>query len=196
MKKVLTYLLVGIFLLSGCNACDSASLEDTAEKENVYGNCSYDYNVYIPEEDIEFIAFIDNNPIDRAYGEDFPDNGNISEMAKTERLYAEIWEKEMSSSLAAICDVVSEDDAKTLIDLQNGWQLSVIGTIDFEQNILLTEKYGISMGSMYSYSSSSAYLRAYKERTIHLKYLHYCIIRSNHPELSFEEMNMVFYHNP
>ena len=180
MKKLLCLGLV-LIMVSGCDSSHNIH-NQTSSKITISTNSTIENGNKLPLENfdiytigsMEFSEWAENNAIDVCYLNNYPSTGNTGDMMEYESEYASIWKNEMDFSTNSFCSALKDEDKVKFNKLQNDWYNAVIANLQFEQQIFSYD-YDISLGSSQLFTNRSAYRSAFRNRTLHIKYLHYVL---------------------
>ena len=180
MKKTLILLFISAFMF-GCSPFEdeiSGFNSDNAKTDNLSQTISENinnYNIYSLENVEIFNNYMNDNAVDAAYSEDASNISTTADSAALEKKYLNIWKDELLFALTNLSNDLKKEDKEKLESLQNEWEKTIINNFEFEQNELLSDSYGVELGSFFNVMKVSAYKDAYKQRTMHIKYLHYLL---------------------
>lgn len=186
MKKIFAIVITLAFLLCcGCGTDSSETKENNSNNsvESNYGQVidktsKQSFDIYqITAERSKFDEAINNNSIDINYnGEFYRENLSTSESVAVQRKYIKIWKNEMDISINYFVQNLSEEDKETFLKSQEQWEISTTASLQNDRNILVeSSEYGIYLGDYFEVLYLSQTREMYRERTIHIKYLHYLL---------------------
>ena len=190
--KVLIYVIVVVILMCGCNKGVSPAQNPSNEAEEMRGVFSKDnYAIYeLDSAESQFNMTIIENVIDEAYAKEIASVSTTGEMVQTEINYISIWQNELDSTIAKYIDVLSDEDREKFKKSQIAFDEFVKTSFDFESEILLQNKYDIHMGTSSNWLLYVERREAIRERTIHVKYLHflleYAMDKEEYASLTFD----------
>lgn len=194
INKMMHMFLVVLFLC-GCSRC--TSFEQTSQKQGqnietgADGGFSLknDYDIYeIDSEKSRFKTSIIENPIDTAYEKEISSVSTIGEMIQIETKYILFWQKEMESSIAKYVGVLSDEDKNAFEKSQATFDEFSKTSFDFDSEILLQGKYNVHVGTSSKWLLYVERKKVIRERTIHIKYLHFILERSLSNEESYTSL--------
>lgn len=150
-------------------------------------NASIYYDVYeLSTAESVFNVAMQNNPIDIAYEKELLSSLDALEI---ENKYLRIWLEEMECSAKIYKDCLDENDAESFDAVQNSFKKYIEESFAFDAHVIKQETYSIRMGSASSQLLVSQKRQAVRERTIHIKYLHYLFECANEEAFSALSFN-------
>jgi len=177
-------LLLIIIVSSGCNNV----LQDTSEPTNGISiealnpsgiNSEVKYDIYeMDTEKSVFNVAIIENAIDKAYNEEIDRAGTIDEMVQIENKYISIWQKEMDSTISKYKDALLDKERNDFDKTQKLFDEYVQNAFAFESKMLLQNEYNIHIGESSKWLLYVEMKNVIRERTIHVKYLHFLLERA------------------
>ena len=136
------------------------------EKYDIY-ELGTEYN------DTTFNTAIDGNPLDAAYLQELNTANTTAEMMAVEQKYAALWQEELEAAVANYTAVLSQEDAQAFLEVQEMFTQYETATYVYDSALVLNNKYDIRMGSQAHQLLLAEKRETIRERTIHVKYLHY-----------------------
>lgn len=182
MKKILLIVLllsISCALVSACNDQKERSFSEslptvtTTTTNNAGANegplqeNSVSYSIYQISNGVQtdFDIAINQNPIDAAFVE-----------ADTQTLqlqYIEAWKAEYYASCQKYTVVLTETQSASFDELQLTWEETMLAQFALENEVIKSHHINDLLGTAYNSLYLSAICSAYREQTIHIKYLHY-----------------------
>ena len=196
MKKlflILTCLLSCILLCSCTNKLVDQQVDsDDSRANNIEStNVTIDqeegknYALYEPDVyDSSFNIAIKNNKIDAAYDKDINLATTTDELVQVELKYISMWEAELDSSIKKYTSVLSDEDRLAFQASQDLFEEYYKASTSYDADMLLYGKYGINLGTSSTWLLYINKKEIIKERTFHIKYLHFLLERAQeNPEV-------------
>lgn len=201
MKKF--FVAIACFLSCAVFCCCTSKVTDkqvaSDENLNKLGNMGgsgnqtiEDYDIYgLKQSDPVFNLAIANNGIDTAYRNEIDLASTNEELVQIELKYISIWEAELDSSIKKYIAVLSEEDQLAFQTSQELFDRYSEVSISYDANLLLQGKYGINLGTSSRWLLNVNKKEIIRERTIHVKYLHYLLeqaegVQEDYSSLVFE----------
>lgn len=131
--------------------------------------------------DSVFNAAMAGNPIDSAYLAEMSLAINTDDMVAVQEKYIDLWQAELERSTDAYTAQLSPEDTQTFLAAQALYLQALEVNYAYESNAVLNTP---SMGSAARFLLPSAMRTALRERTIHVKYLHYLLERTRSDSVS------------
>ena len=182
-----------IMVLCGCalekkptetNDTVASTMTDIVETEPIATVVTTNhYDVYeIDSADSTFNNAVNNNEIDQRYQQEIQQAVSTDEMVQVELKYITIWEEELEKTIARFEPILSEEDAGLLNQMQTEFYAFDETRFKFDSGIILQKKYNVQMGTVSNWLLYCEKRDAIRDYTIHIKYLHYLVERSNGAE--------------
>lgn len=132
-----------------------------------------------------FNSAINLNNIDVLYNEEISEAYTISEMVEIEIKYISIWRNELYSSAAKYEAMLTEKDKESFQKAQASFEEYLENSFNYDSEILLYDHYGIHMGTSSKWLLYVEMRNTIRDRTIHVKYLHYLLERVTGDESNY-----------
>ena len=184
MKRMI--LIISILIVAVlCSCC--ANQHKTKETEHTEYTChqkaiispnetSKNWNLYqITDSTPAFSTVMNENPIDFAYNAEIDTAGTTSEFVEIEKKYVTIWLDEMNASIECFLTVLTDEDAKYFMEIQEEWFNATNAELQATNDLLRGKTYELQLGQGFSQLLLSEKRNIYRERTIKIKYLHYLL---------------------
>ncbi|MBQ3182189.1 MAG: hypothetical protein IJB57_00835 [Clostridia bacterium] len=170
MKQIKLFLTI-LFLIICLVGCNSSSNDMLYNENSVMSNENYEIYSMLPPEKREFNKMVSDNPIDQEYQAEFSKVTTTQEFVELENKYTGLWKKEMNSNLSELIDVLDEHEAEIVLESQEAWENSVIICANADKNVI-----DETLGTSFNWMWQSNIREEYRNRAIHLSYLHYLIV--------------------
>lgn len=182
-----------IIVLCGCalekeptetNDTIGSAMSDIVETEPIATAVTTDhYDVYeIDSADSIFNHAVGNNEIDKRYQQEIQQAITTDEMVQVELKYITIWQEELEKSVARFESILSDEDADLLNQIQTGFHTFDETRFKLDSGILLQKKYNVQIGTASYWLLYCEKRDAIRDHTLHIKYMHYLVERSNGAE--------------
>lgn len=150
----------------------------TTPEDAEIGNKPY-YDVYERNDaGSEFNTAINNNTIDSMYRQEINRATTIAEMIQTELKYIDIWQNELDGTVKKYKPLLSAEDAASFDLVQSYFEEYSKHSFTFDGNIILQKEYNVHLGTTSKWLLYVEKRESLRERTIHVKYLHYLLERA------------------
>lgn len=153
---------------------EEATIEPAEETTPSVVYEKYDaYELGTEYNDSAFNIAMDSNPLDAAYLQELNTANTTAEMMAVEQKYIALWQEELDFAVAAYSAVLSQEDAQAFLEVQEMFTQYETATYVYDSALVLNNKYDIRMGSQAHQLLLAEKRETIRERTIHVKYLHY-----------------------
>lgn len=197
MKNIIIILLgVIVIVLASIIVCRYKNQENYSKDivNNVNSvdtpNSQEFYSKYeITDVDNTFDKIIRNNSIDKNLKKGIQKVSTTIEFIEIYNSYTSIWKTELNKTLEILKEYLNGEEKLKLNEIQEEWENLNEKKFQFEYDAIKNEEHNILAGSSFNWLYEKAVMESYRQRTIDIKYLAYCLTHNSRDEI---KLNMEF----